>query len=121
MIQDSNNNVMTAYDRVNGKMNNLQASENKDLQTSEQALTKLEQLSNQQGSGQITLFFAEGSAVLNPEQTQRLIGFLDYISRDAHGRKVILVSLGSASSVGNPAFNKKLSIERGQAPLPIIN
>jgi outer membrane protein OmpA-like peptidoglycan-associated protein len=121
MIQDSNNNVMTAYDRVNGQMNNLQASESRDLQTSEQALTKLEQLSNQQGSGQITLFFAEGSSALNLEQKQRLIGFLDYISRDAHGRKVILVSLGSASSVGNPAFNKKLSIERGQAPIPIIN
>jgi len=121
LIQDSNNNVMTAYDRVNGKMDNLQASENKDLQTSEQALIKLEQLSNQQGSGQITLFFAEGSSTLNGEQSQRLIGFLDYISRDAHGRKVILVTIGSASSVGNPAFNKKLSVERGQATVPVIN
>src|SRR5947208_2402921 len=121
MIQDSNNNVMAAYDRVNGKMDNLQVSENKDLQTSEQALIKLQQLSNQQGSGQITLFFAEGSSTLNGEQSQRLIGFLDYISRDAHGRKVILVTVGSASSVGNPAFNKKLSVERGQAAVPVIN
>ena len=121
MIQDSNNNVMAAYDRVNGKMDNLQVSENKDLQTSEQALIKLQQLSNQQGSGQITLFFAEGSSTLNGEQSQRLIGFLDYISRDAHGRKVILVTVGSASSVGNPAVNKKLSVERGQAPVPVIN
>jgi outer membrane protein OmpA-like peptidoglycan-associated protein len=120
MIQDSNNNVMVAYDRVNGRMDTLQASENKDLQTSEQALAKLEQLSNQQGSGQITLFFAEGSSTLAPEQSQRLIGFLDYISRDAHGRKVIIVTVGSASSVGNPAFNKKLSVERGQAPVPLI-
>ena len=121
MIQDSNNNVMTAYDRVNGKMDSLQASENKDLQTSQQALAQLQKLSNDQGSGQITLFFGEGSSAIDPAQTQRLIGFLDYISRDAHGRKVILVSLGSASSVGNPALNKKLSIERGQAPIPVIN
>lgn len=120
MVADSNNNVMTAYDRVNGQMNNLQASENKDLQTSEQALAKLEQLSNQQGSGQITLFYAEGSAALNAEQNQRLVGFLDYISRDAHGRKVIIVTIGSASAVGNPAFNRKLSLERGQAPVPVI-
>ena len=120
MVQDSNNNVMQAYDRVNGKMDNLQASENKDLQTSEEALAKLEQLSNQQGSGQITLFYAEGSSTLNPEQSQRLSGFLDYISRDAHGRKVIIVTIGSASSVGNPALNKKLSVERGQAPVPVI-
>jgi outer membrane protein OmpA-like peptidoglycan-associated protein len=120
MIQDSNNNVMTAYDRVNGRMDTLQASENRDLQASEEALAKLEQLSNQQGSGQITLFFAEGSATIDAAQNQRLIGFLDYISRDAHGRKVILVSLGSASAVGNPTFNKKLSVERGQAPVPVI-
>src|SRR3954447_16168363 len=53
MVQDTNNNVMQAYDRVNGKMDTLQASETKELQTSEQALAKLEQLSNQQGSGQI--------------------------------------------------------------------
>ena len=120
MVQDSNNNVMTAYDRVNGKMGDLQATENKDLQTSEQALQKLEALSNQQGSGQITLFFAEGSATLNAEQSQRLVGFLDYISRDAHGRKVIIVAVGSASTVGNAAVNKRLSIERGQAPVPMI-
>lgn len=36
-------------------------------------------------------------------------------------RQVILVSLGSASSVGIPAFNRKLSLERGQAPLPVID
>lgn len=121
MIQDSNNNVMVAYDRTNGQMKSLQATENQELKTSQEALTKLEQLSNQQGTGQITLFFAEGSASLSQEQQQRLIGFLDYLSRSAHGRKVILVAIGSASAVGNPAFNKKLSVERGQAPVPLIN
>ena len=41
------------------------------LQASQQALTQLEQLSDQQGSGQVTLFFAEGSAKLDQEQQQR--------------------------------------------------
>jgi outer membrane protein OmpA-like peptidoglycan-associated protein len=101
-------------------MSKMQASENQELQNSQQALTKLEQLSDSQGSGQVTLFFAEGSARLNEEQQQRLITFLDYIARDSRGRKVILVSVGSASAVGPAAINRKLSIERSQAPLATI-
>jgi hypothetical protein len=69
-----------------------------ELQNSQKALTKLEQLSDQQGSGQITLFFGEGSASL--DQQQRLIRFLDYISRDSRGRKVILVSVGDRGRRG---------------------
>ena len=49
-----------------------------------------------------------------------MITFLDYIARDSRGRKVILVSVGSASAVGSAAFNRKLSIERSQAPLATI-
>ena len=47
----------------------MQSTENKELKNSQAALAKLEQISQQQGTGQITLFFAEGSARLNPEQT----------------------------------------------------
>jgi hypothetical protein len=31
------------------------------------------------------------------------------------------VSIGSASATGNPQINKKLSIERSDAPLPVID
>jgi hypothetical protein len=31
------------------------------------------------------------------------------------------VSIGSASATGSPQINKKLSIERSDAPLPVIN
>jgi outer membrane protein OmpA-like peptidoglycan-associated protein len=120
MVVDGNNNAMAGFDKVNGNMSRMQATENQELQNSQQALTKLEQLSDQQGSGQITLFFAEGSAMLNQEQQQRLIRFLDYISRDSRGRKVILVSVGSASAVGSAAINRKLSMERSQSPLSLI-
>lgn len=68
-----------------------------------------------------TLFFAGGSATLDQFQYQRLVNFLDYLQRESRGRKVILVSIGSASAVGTASVNRKLSVERSQAPLPIIN
>jgi hypothetical protein len=45
----------------------LQGTENKNLQTSQQALSMLEQLSNQQGTGQITLFFPARLGRASPE------------------------------------------------------
>jgi outer membrane protein OmpA-like peptidoglycan-associated protein len=121
MITNSNANAMQQFDKLGGDMSQMQASQTQELQNSQAALTKLEQLSNQQGSGQITLFFAEGSAQLNQEQQLRLIRFLDYIARASAGRTVILVSVGSASAVGPAAVNRKLSIERSQSPLPTIS
>ena len=120
MVATSNNNTMQAFDRVGGQMNQLQASENQELRNSQDALAKLEQLSLRQGAGEITLFFGEGSARLDQFQYQRLVNFLDYISRDAAGRKVIMVSIGSASAVGPASVNRRLSQERAEAPLPVI-
>ncbi len=120
-VVTANNNTMTQFDAENGRLDKLQASENKDYQTAQQTLAKLEQLSNEQGSGQITLFFKTGSTELDAFQTQRLVGFLDYLARESRGRTVVLVSIGSASAIGDPQFNKKLSAERSQAPLTLIN
>ena len=121
MITNSNANAMQQFDKLGGDMSQMQAAQTQELQNSQAALTKLEQLSDQQGSGQITLFFAEGSAQLNQEQQLRLIRFLDYIARASLGREVILVSVGSASAVGPAAVNRRLSVERSQAPLATIN
>ena len=120
MIVQGNNNAMGQFDKLNGDMTQLQAGQAQELQDSQAALVKLEQLSDQQGSGQITLFFAEGSAQLDQQQQQQLINFLDYLQRASHGRTVILVSVGSASAVGSAAFNHQLSIERSQAPVNLI-
>ena len=116
LIVDSNNNNMKDYEQ-------LQGTESKNLQTSQEALGMLEQLSNQQGTGQITLFFPTGSASLGSSglQYDRLVNFLDYISRDSRGRKVLFLLVGSASATGSVAINEKLSRERSQAPEPIIN
>jgi len=115
LVVDSNNNSMKDYE-------SLQGTTSKNLQTSQQALSMLEQLADQQGTGQITLFFPTGSASLGSSglQYDRMISFLDYLSRDSRGRKVLFVMIGSASATGSLAINEKLSRERSQAPEPII-
>src|SRR5215510_14076234 len=96
IIADANNNNMQDYQR-------LQGTESKNLQTSQQALQLLENLSNQQGTGQITLFFPTGSAVLRKgsEQYERLVRFLDYLARESRGRELLFVLIGSASATGS--------------------
>src|SRR5678815_4223323 len=63
LVVDSNNNSMKDYE-------SLQGTTSKNLQTSQQALSMLEQLSDQQGTGQITLFFPTGSASLGSSGLQ---------------------------------------------------
>lgn len=120
-VVDANNNTMKRFDEVDGKLDKLQETASQDLQTAQQALAKLEEMANQQGTGEMTLFFKTGSAKLDQNQSQRLIRFLDYISVKSRGRKVIVLSIGSASATGNPKYNKKLSTQRSEAPLPIIS
>ena len=116
LIVDSNNNNMKDYEQLEGTAS-------KNLQTSQQALQMLEHLSQQQGTGEITLFFPTGSAAL-PQgslQYQRLINFVDYLSRNSRGRKILLVMIGSASATGNMSINQRLSRERSEAPEAIID
>ena len=120
-IVTANNNDMKKFDQVDGRLDKLQTAENTELQKTQQALDKLEAMSEQQGTGQITLFFKTGSAHIDQFQNQRLVSFLDYVSRTSRGRAVILLSIGSASATGTPQVNKKLSQERSEAPLPIID
>lgn len=112
LVVESNNNNMKDYEQ-------LQGTAIKNLQTSQQALQMLEHLSQQQGTGDITLFFPTGSAALPTSglQYQRLINFVDYLSRNSRGRKILLVMIGSASATGSMSVNQ----ERSQAPEPIID
>src|SRR4029453_2204441 len=72
-IVDANNNTMKQFDAEGGRLDKLQAAENKDYQTAQQTLSRLEQLSNEQGTGQITLFFKTGSVELDSMQSNRLV------------------------------------------------
>src|SRR5262245_36567740 len=102
IMVEANNNNMRDYEE-------LQGTASKNLQTSQQALGILEQLSQQQGSGQITLFFPTGSAALPSSglQYDRLVNFMDYLSRNSRGRQVIFVMIGSASATGGLSINER--------------
>ena len=94
----------------------------KNLETAQQILKMIEQVSQKQGSGEITLFFDTGSARLaqgSPE-TARLVGFLDFLARESRGRKVQIISIGSASSLGTAKMNRKLAQQRSEYPLELI-
>lgn len=120
-VQESNNANMRRFDKLDGQTAKLQ-------NIGENNLAKLVKLSNEQGTGQITLFFKTGSSKLDSSQIHRLINFLDYLSVASRGRKVILVSIGSASGpVGKiketkhlAEENKKLSMQRAEAPRATI-
>ncbi len=116
IMVDSNNNNMQEFGQ-------LESGQARNLQTSQQALRMLEQLSQQQGTGEVTLFFPTGSATLPSSglQYQRLVNFLDYLSRNSRGRKIIFVMIGSASATGSMSINEKLSRERSEAPEPVID
>ena len=107
LVVESNNNNMKDYEQ-------LQGTAIKNLQTSQQALQMLEHLSQQQGTGDITLFFPTGSAALPTSglQYQRLINFVDYLSRNSRGRKILLVMIGSASATGSMSVNQRSAPRR---------
>ena len=99
-------------------MNRMQATETQQLQASQEVLTKLEQLSDSQGSGQLTLFFGEGSEV-DQEQQQRCIQFLDGHCARQPGPQGDLGFSWSALVLG-VVVNLELSIMRSMSPLYVI-
>ena len=116
IVVEANNNNMKDFEQLkNGQSANLQ--------TAKQALAILEQLSQQQGTGEITLFFPTGQDSIPQSglQFDRLVRFLDYLSRDSHGRTVLFVLIGSTSPTGPLAVNERLSRERAEAPQPVID
>jgi len=127
IVVEANNNNMKEYQQIQATQSKdfqqLKGVETKNLQTSQQALQMLEQLSNQQGTGQITIFFSTGDFRIPQGSLQytRLVNFLDYLSRESRGRKVLFLLIGSASAIGSQQINERLSRERAAAPEPIID
>lgn len=96
----------------------------------DQANVKLDQLlegqaelveaARRQGSGEITLFFPWETAILMPEQRERLVAFLDSLSFEARGRPLLLVAVGVAPDWGGSSWQKKLSEQRANAVRPWV-
>lgn len=130
IMVDSNNNNMQEFASLQGKADkSLEISKQtldssqKNLQTSQQALALIENLMRQQGTADLTLFFSSGSAAIKEgsETYTRLVRLLDYVSVKSHGRKILFILIGSASATGTQAVNARLSQQRAEAPVPLID
>ncbi len=100
----------------------IERTSQKNPEFAERTLQMLEQLSKNQGMGEITLFFPAGASRIgrNSLEFVRLVNFADYLTRENRGRKLLLISIGSASATGDKKFNRKLAKDRAEFPLDII-
>jgi hypothetical protein len=121
-VTEGHKQIQTSTLRIEESMKKNQEMGQRNLETAQQIIKMIEQVSKTQGCGEITLFFDKGLARLakgSPE-TARLVGFLDFLARESRGRKVLIVSIGSASTIGNAKMNRTLAQQRSEYPLPLI-
>lgn len=93
------------------------------LETAQRSLQNIEEMSKRQGTGEITIFFPNNSAVIDKKTIEfdRLVNFADFLSRESKGRKIIFLSIGSASTTGRNEANLKLAKKRSETPLDILD
>ena len=136
-LQDSQDSMKTAQDSIKTSQEALKNSTQrleetnrlileaaqKHQEAAQKTLQKIEEVSREQGSGQITLFFPVGTGKLkeNSLEYDRLIRFVDFLSRESKGRKILFVSIGSSSAIGSPKVNLKLAKTRADFPKGIID
>jgi cobalamin-dependent methionine synthase I len=95
----------------------------KTYDTTRMIIEAFEKVSRRQGTGELTVFYPVGSSRLEKGSLQylRIIQFLDFLARESKGRKIMFVSVGSASATGPKELNEKLAKERSEVPLAIID
>lgn len=95
----------------------------KALETAQHSLQLIEELSNRQGTGEITIFFTPNSASIKKGslEYERLVHFADFLARENKGRRIIFLSIGSASTTGSKKKNLRLARQRSEAPLDILD
>jgi outer membrane protein OmpA-like peptidoglycan-associated protein len=136
-LQDSQDSIKTAQEALKNSTQRLEESNRlileaaqkqqeaaqKHHEVAQKTLEKIEEVSREQGTGQITLFYPVGSSKLqgNSLEYERLVRFVDFLSRESKGRKILFVSLGSASAFGPPKVNLKLAKARADFPKTIID
>ena len=129
-LQDSQDSMKTAQEALKNSTQRLEESNRlilesaqRNQETAQKTLEKIEEISREQGTGQITLFFPVGVKTLkeNSLEYERLIRFVDFLSREGKGRKVLFISIGSASAFGPPKVNMKLAKARADFPKGIID
>lgn len=122
-MQDKEELSMAAAANDLARSQQLIRSYNRNMNDSKNSFQLLQEIIENQGTGDITLFFPVNSAEIpeNSFQYNRLIRYLDSLERNNQGRKIVFVIMGSASATGEETHNKILSRNRANAPIPIID
>lgn len=115
-IKSGNQAIQTDVDAI-------KTSNQKALDTAQRTLQAFEDMAAQQGTGEISIFFQNGSSKLEKSTLdyERLVHFADFLARESRGRKVILLSIGRASAYGDNKANTALAKKRSEVPLDILN
>jgi hypothetical protein len=91
--------------------------------TTKMIIEAFEKVSRRQGTGEVTVFFQRGSALIarGGLQERRLVDFADWLGRESRGRKIMFVAIGSASATGPQDLNTKLAKKRAEALLGVVD
>lgn len=114
------------YEAPIKELSNLLVDEiNPALEIQQQMLEALLDASKKKGEesvDEITLFFDRGISSLEYSYSEpdRLVGFIDYMTRKSQGRKILFVFIGRASDEGDEDTNIQLAVERSKAPVKLI-
>ncbi|MCJ7832838.1 MAG: hypothetical protein MUQ20_00440 [Deltaproteobacteria bacterium] len=129
-VRDSQESMKTSQEALKNSTQRLEETSRQILEaakkhqeTAQKTLQKIEEVSREQGAGQITLFYPAGISKLkeNALEYERLIRFVDFLSRESKGRKVLFISIGSASAFGPKKVNLKLAKARADFPKGTID
>jgi hypothetical protein len=115
--------IKTANQGMKADLDVIKTTSQKSLETAQNSLKIIEEMSKLQGTGELSVFFPNGSANLarGSLEHDRLVRFADFLARESKGRKVILLSIGSASAYGKQKTNTDLAKKRSEVPLDIMD
>ncbi len=122
-VRDTQEKVLAKVETTSGRLEQrLSEIGSKGEENDRHLLAEMEKQARNQGSGEITIFFGAGQAAIPTGSLEhnRLVNFLDYLARDAAGRKVLFVAVGSASAFGSAKVNEDLARKRSETPRPVI-
>jgi archaellum component FlaC len=101
----------------------LEEAAQKNYDQTRMVIEAFEKVARHQGTGELTVFFPVSSAAIEKGSLEyrRIVEFTDWLAREARGRKLMFVSVGSASATGPKAVNERLAKARSEAPLAVID
>lgn len=115
--------IKASNQSIQSDLDTIKNTNQKALETAQRTLQAFEDMASQQGTGEISIFFQNGSANLEKGALdyERLVHFADFLARESRGRKVILLSIGRASAFGDTKVNSALAKKRSEVPLDILD